>query len=238
MRQQQKKIPTPVGFHTHSILSVLSTLFLLVFKSETMTNTQNHLTSLSNELQLEIASFLPPSDALHLTETCTTLHRDLPLASLNPPFSLSPIQEWSGDHDSPRRGPRVPLLYTTKTHSITLKGRQWCGDGPCSLYLVAFDRADRTVDTKTFSNGTVIVESPIAQGKVSQFYITFRPDASKIYYLWYHGEVVQTNRIIVHTLIYDNSKRTISKEYRLASNPVSPLRSMLAHVMWHALSVR
>jgi hypothetical protein len=203
-----------------------------------MLNLSNPLVSLSNELQGEIISFLPPVDALHLTETCQTLRQDLSLSSLNPPYTLTPIQEWSGEEETPRRGPRVPVLYTKRTHSITLKGRQWCGDGNCHLYVVAFDRNSPPIDFNNFSDGKVVVDSPIAYGKVSNFSISFRPDPSMIYSLWHKGEVVQTNRIMVHAVVYDNSRRSLAKGYRLSSNPVSPLRSMFAHIMWQALSVR
>jgi len=198
------------------------------------------LTSLLNELTVkwEIVSFICPSDALHLTETCSCIQQDLSLSCLNPPYSLKPIQEWSGDADT-RPGPRLPVLYPKRTHSITLKGRQWCGDGPCRVYLLAFDPNDQSVDTTSFSNGSVVIKSPIAQGgKVLKFTITFCPGPSMIYYLWYQGEVVQTNRIMVHTVIFDTPKRTISKENRRTSNPISPLRSMLVHTMWQAISVR
>lgn len=203
-----------------------------------MSNYHSPLISLSSELQAEILSFLSSADALHLTETCSTLHQDLSLSTLNPPFALTPIQEWSGDEDNPRRGPRIPVLYTKRTHSITLKGRQWCGDGNCHIYVVAFDRNNPPIDFNNFSDGTVVVDSLIMYGKVSNFAISFRPDPSMIYFMWYKGEVVQTNRIMVHTVVWDNPQRSLAKQYRLSCNPVSPLGSMFAHIMWQALSVR
>lgn len=213
-------------------------IFSLIRVDSTMSNFHSPLLTLSNELQGEILSFLPPADALHLTETCSTLHQALSLSSLNPPYTLMPIQEWSGDEETPRRGPRIPVLYTRRTHSITLKGRQWCGDGNCHIYVVACDRKNPAIDFNSFTDGNLVVDSPVAHGKVTNFAISFRPDPSMIYFLWHKGEVVQTNRIMVHTVVLDNPRKSLAKEYRLSCNPVSPLRSLFAHIMWQALSVR
>ncbi len=203
-----------------------------------MKDGKSPLTSLSEDLKHKIVSFLSGVDALRLIETCSTIHQDIPISSLSPPYALTPIQEWSGEKDVPRKGPRVPVLYAKRAHSVTLKSRQWCGDVPSHIYLVAFNQEDDVTDTNTFEDGIIVADSTIVRGKVSQLTISFQPQPFTIYFLWYRGEVVQTNRIMVHTVIFDSPNRMIAKEYRMSCNPVSPLASVLGHVMWQALLAR
>lgn len=202
-----------------------------------------HLISLSEELKYHVASFLSGIDALHLMETCTTLYQDLPLSSLSPPYALTPtsIQEWSGDADIPRKGPQIPILYTQRVHSITLTSRPWVGgEIPAHIYVVAChgEPTTSTSDENHFVSERVVATAIITCGEVSRLTIAFRPQPFTNYFLWYRGNVVQTTRIMVHTVIFDSPNRSLAKEYRRSCNPISPLRSMFAHVMWQALQAR
>ena len=202
-----------------------------------MLDNESPLLSLSEDLKYHITSFLSGVDLLRLIESCSTLYQELPFSSLSPPYTLHPIQEWEGDDHLPRKGPRVPILYARRTHSITLRSRHWSGPGGSRIFLVAFqqDPASPSNDPISFADGMVVAESVTSNNQGRPLKLSFQPEPGKDYYLWYQGRSVQTNRIHVHTVILDFPNRACARRYRQSNNPICPFGSIFIHVLWQSL---
>ena len=180
------------------------------------------LSDLPNEVVGRIAEFLEIRDAVRLSTTCRRIHTNFPLVTLNPAVELLTATQFSGEsRDLHRRGPEIPVVLGSRTHSIVVDGiwrDQGFGYQKGGLFIVAHDRnKDENIDN--FMQGRLVRASPVAPHRAGRVTLSFRPRSNEVYHIWYivgGGEHILefTTPLTMHTIIFDTEKRPLSRAYR------------------------
>jgi hypothetical protein len=145
-----------------------------------------NLGNVPTDLLAKTVSLLPASDALSLSCASKKLKSDLAFSAISSGLQLFDRNSWQGEYassDIPRRGPEVPNLFDTQTHSICLQcdfvDQGW-GHLKGQIFIVADRGEPYDPPAKGFQNRRVVARSPGAQHHSMQVNLTFQPKSSNL----------------------------------------------------------
>lgn len=183
---------------------------------------KHELIDVPRDVIVRMTEFLDVSDAVRFSLSCRTLYMASPLATLSPHIQLLPAKQFFGEYrDRHRKGPEIPVILGSRTHSIILRTSwrdQGYGPRKGGLFIVAHNR-DKSENVDDFSQGRLVKASPITPHRVTQLMISFQPRANEVYHLWLHvgsgggHELEFTTPLLMHTVVYDTEKRSLSRAF-------------------------
>ncbi len=174
------------------------------------------LVSLPPALLRKISEFSEAKDILSLSSTCHSVHRELNISVLAPPYELFYSQHYSA---SPlRQALQIPIFFAQHCHSVRLTCH-WSDPGaperPARLYIVSRPKHDMPpplhpqmlLKDHQGNAATIVWNSPPLPKKNTSYAlemdVTFRHDPSNDYFLWYQCplylliEHFQVHRLLV-----------------------------------------
>ena len=186
------------------------------------------ITLLPSDLKKQVASFLSAKDTHSLNQTSSSVHTDLCFSTLSPAFRLYSSSIWRGEHltgDHPVCGAMIPIFFGSSIHSINLtclwRDQGW-GNWKGRLFVLGFpdsENHDHTHTNLRFSDGRLTYRTQIAPHAEERLKFSFKPRRNEIYYIWYvvgggGGHDLRLRNLIVHTAVFDDQDRTLSKTYQ------------------------
>mmetsp|Transcript_20691 Transcript_20691/g.26709 ORF Transcript_20691/g.26709 Transcript_20691/m.26709 type:complete len:353 (-) Transcript_20691:209-1267(-) len=178
------------------------------------------------ELKRRVASFLATRDAVNMTRSCRTLHRNLALTHLEPVRPVFTTYRRSGQDNNWYRACRIPVL-NKRVHSLRLeffwRDQGW-GNRKGECRVVGFppgvDPPVEVVEGSEFEGGHIVCMSAIAAHDEERLRLTFSPMDDEVYIFYYKvgeggGHELVMRDGALHTVIFDDEHRNFSNNYRI-----------------------
>ena len=196
------------------------------------------LLSLPGVLKRRVAAYCDADDVLQLVQTCSSVKRELELSILSPSFELIYGHMYSGDEpikgttdEFPvKEGERLPIVFFPELcHAVRLSV-QWYDQGtsrcPGRLFVVSRPKVEggsfvgtgrskrnlHPIQSSEGNRGNIVWESPPTRNQSYTRNITFCPDSSEDYFLWYQcggrGHFMLVEKVTAQWLVWEDESDT------------------------------
>lgn len=164
-----------------------------------------------------VVGHLPPSDAIHLNNTCKMLHSKLSLTATTRRTILSKFLGRARDGDA-HYGFLIPVPHQVRCHSMLVSiiwKHRGLDNNKGKLFVVAEEKV-------CLRRRRVVYTSPVVLQEEQTLHITFQPKGHETYHLWYVGggsgkHSLSLHSVTIQALVYDDLSRCFGNAHNFAT---------------------